>query len=203
VTLSDAELLAALIRDRHGAAAALKLAGELLSRWGSLAALPAATEAMLRGQGLCEKQAVALLAASELACRLARGQIPDREPLARLDQVARYLALRYQRRDQEVMGALYLDLRHRLMGDAEIYRGVLNGARAEPREILKECLLHGAAAVLIFHTHPSGDPTPSYEDVRFSRRLAEAGEIVGVELVDHLVLGKAGRYVSLKRRGLW
>ncbi len=115
----------------------------------------------------------------------------------------RYLTLRYGLRDQEVMGSLFLDVRHRLISDAEAYRGTLHRAAVEPREILKECLLRGAAGVIIFHTHPSGDPTPSSEDMNFSQRLAIAANFVGVELVDHLVLGKAGRYVSLKRRGLW
>jgi hypothetical protein len=69
--------------------------------------------------------------------------------------------LRYQQRDQEVMGALVLDIRHRLLGDQEVFRGTLCRAEVEPREILKECLLRGAAAVVLFHTHPSGDPTPS------------------------------------------
>ena len=123
--------------------------------------------------------------------------------MERPEEVARYLALRYQRRDQEMMGAVFLDVRHRLMGDMEIFRGTMHRTTVEPREILKQCLLRGAAGVILFHTHPSGDPTPSSEDVVFTRRLAQAAEIVGVELVDHFVLGSLGRYVALRRRVLW
>jgi hypothetical protein len=102
--------------------------------------------------------------------------------------VARFLVLRFQQRDQEVMGALFLDVRHWLLGGQEIFRGTLHRTAVEPREILKECLLRGAGGVVLFHT-PSGDPTPSYEDRQFTRRMAQAAALVGVELLDHLVLG--------------
>jgi DNA repair protein RadC len=87
------------------------------------------------------------------------------------------------------------------MGEKEIFRGTLSRAAVEPREILKEGLLRGAAGILLFHTHPSGDPSPSADDLLFTRRLAEAGEVVGVRLVDHMILGGGGRWVSLHQRG--
>jgi DNA repair protein RadC len=201
--LSDAELLAGLIAEGGEDKTALPLAKTLLLKWGDLFTLPATTREMLRHEGLGDGQASRLLAASELARRLAREEVSERKPMSRPEEVARYLTLRYGRLDQEVLGALFLDVRHRLISDAEAYSGTLHRASVEPREILKECLLRGAAGVVLFHTHPSGDPTPSSEDVLFSRRMAYAGEIVGIDLVDHLVLGKAGRFVSLKRRGAW
>ncbi len=115
--------------------------------------------------------------------------------------MARFLVLRFQQRDQEVMGALFFDVRRQLLGEQEIFRGTLHRAAVEPREILKECLLRGAGGVVLFHTHPSGDPTPSYEDRQFTRRMAQAAAVVGVELLDHLVLGATGLWVSLKRQG--
>jgi DNA repair protein RadC len=199
--LSDAELLAALIAE--GEENPLPLAETLVGRWGDLSTLPGTSREMLRHEGVDERQATRLLAAAELGRRLAQGEVRERKPLERPHEVARYLTLRYGLRDQEVMGSVFLDVRHRLISDAEAYRGTLHRAAVEPREILKECLLRGAAAVIIFHTHPSGDPTPSSEDVNFSQRMAVAASFVGVELVDHLVLGKAGRYVSLRRRGAW
>jgi DNA repair protein RadC len=81
--------------------------------------------------------------------------------------------------------------------------GALCRAEVEPREILKECLLHGAAAAALFHTNPSGDPTPSSADLLFTRRMAYAAALVGVDLVDHLVLGSMGRRVSLRSQGGW
>jgi DNA repair protein RadC len=117
--------------------------------------------------------------------------------------VARYLCLRYGRSDQEIMGALFLDSRHRLISESELFRGTLARASVEPRPVLKEGLLRGAAALLLFHTHPSGDPTPSAEDLAFTRRMAEAGEVIGIRLLDHLILGSASRWISLRQRGAW
>jgi DNA repair protein RadC len=199
--LSDAELLAALIAE--SGEDAFPLAKALILKWGDLFSLPATTREMLRYDGLAEGQASRLLAAAELARRLAREEVPLRRPLDRPHEVARYLALRYGRRDQEIMGALFLDARHRLLSESETYRGTLHRAAVEPREILKEALLRGASGVVVFHTHPSGDPMPSAEDAFFSRRLADAADIVGVELLDHLVLGNLGRFVSLRQRGAW
>jgi DNA repair protein RadC len=99
------------------------------------------------------------------------------------------------------MGALFLDIRSRLLGEREIYRGTLDRTAVEPREILRESLLRGAAGVIVFHTHPSGDPSPSQEDFAFTRRLRDAGDVLGVRLVDHLVLGSQERWVSLRELG--
>ncbi len=87
--------------------------------------------------------------------------------------------------------------------EMEIFIGTISRAAVEPREILKEALLHRAAGVVLFHTHPSGDPSPSLEDLSFTRRMAEACEVLGVRLVDHMIVGGAGRWVSLKERGAW
>ena len=201
--LSDAELLGAVLASGCVQEESTGLARVLLGELGGLAALPGASEAMLRHGGLHDTQASAVLASCELASRLARQKIPRRRPLERTGDIARYLMLRYQQRDQEVMGALFLDIRHRLLGDQEIFRGTLCRAEVEPREILKECLLRGAAGVVVFHTHPSGDPTPSDADLLFTRRMAHAATLVGVELVDHLVLGAIGLWVSIKTLGGW
>jgi DNA repair protein RadC len=134
---------------------------------------------------------------------MAEARMPDRELLARPSAVAAYLALRYAVRDQEVMGALFLDVRFRLLGEQLLFRGTLYRAAVEPREILKEGLLRGAASVVLFHTHPSGDPSPSAEDLIFTRRMAEAGEVVGIRLIDHLIVGVGGRWKSLKALEAW
>lgn len=150
-----------------------------------------------------EQETVALLATREILRRISLLEIPEREPLGHPAAVARYLALRFWKVDQEVMGALYLDTRNRLVAEAELFRGTLNRAAAEPRAILKEGLLRGAAGVILFHTHPSGDPSPSAEDLAFTRHLSEAGDIVGVRLVDHLTVGGPTRWISLRQRNAW
>ncbi|MEO8502537.1 MAG: DNA repair protein RadC [Acidobacteriota bacterium] len=202
-SLADSELIAVLLRTGRIGVSALELGRELLRESGGLEGLLGIRPEALRRRGLGEAKSAALLAAVEVGRRLARGQIPDREPMLHPAAVARYLLLRYAVADQEIMGALYLDVRHRLLGEREIYRGTLNRAAVEPRGLLKEGLLRGAAALVLFHTHPSGDPSPSAEDLVFTRRLAEAGDLIGVKLLDHLVLGATGAWVSLRERGGW
>jgi DNA repair protein RadC len=199
-SLADSELLAVLLRTGRRGVSSLQMAMDLLLENGGLAGLLTATPHSLRRLGLGPAKAAALLAAVEIGRRLAREQLLDREPLSRPVDVARYLALRYHSCDQEVMGALFLDARNHLLGEREIFRGTMSRIAVEPREILRECLQRGAAAVYLFHTHPSGDPSPSAEDVLFTRRMAEAAEIVGVRLADHVVVGSRGRWASLKER---
>ncbi len=202
-SLSDCEVIAVLIGGGRSGDRPLALAHHLLADRGGLPAIPALTLALLRHCGLRDTQAAVVLAASELAGRLARQYIPDHHVLTRPAELARYLTLRYQQRDQEVLGALFFDLRHSLIGEKEIYRGTQHRVYVEAREILKECLFRGAAGVALFHTHPSGDPTPSAEDWHFTKRMKEAADVMGVELLDHLVLGATGRWASLHRRGAW
>jgi DNA repair protein RadC len=201
--LADSELLAILLRVGKPGIPALELARRVLEDAGGLAALPGSTPEELRRTGLGPAQTATVLAGIELARRLSRARLAEREPLARPAAAARYLALRYADRRQEVMGALYLDTRNRLLGEDETYRGTLNRAAVEPRALLRRGLELAAAGLLLFHTHPSGDPSPSAEDLAFTRRLAEAGDIVGIRLVDHLVLGAGGAWVSLRQRGGW
>jgi DNA repair protein RadC len=198
--LADSELLAVLLRTGRRGVSALQMALDLLRESGGIAGLLTATPHSLRRSGIGPAKAAALLAAVEVGRRLAREQFLDHEPLSRPVDVARYLALRYHTCDQEVLGALFLDARNHLLGEREIFRGTMSRISVEPREILRECLQRGAAAVYLFHTHPSGDPSPSAEDLLFTRRMAEAAEIVGLRLADHVVLGSRGRWASLKER---
>jgi DNA repair protein RadC len=144
-----------------------------------------------------------VLAAVELARRVAKAELPARLDMGNPEAVARYLVLRHSQDDQEVMGALYLDVRNRLLGEVELYRGTIARCTCEPRAVLKEALLKGAVGVVLWHNHPSGDPSPSAEDLAFTRRVADAGELLGIRLLDHLVLGSGMRWVSLRRRGGW
>jgi DNA repair protein RadC len=201
--LSDAELLAVLLRTGSVGRSALQMAMELLQETDGLPGLMGVGARALQRHGLGPAKAASLLAAVELGRRLAREDLPRRAPVRRPGDVVRYLALRYHLRDQEVMGAIFLDARNRLLGDCEIFRGTLHRAAVEPREILKESLLRGAAGVVLFHTHPSGDPSPSTEDLIFTRRMEQAAHVVGVCLVDHLVVGGTGRWVSMLRRAAW
>jgi DNA repair protein RadC len=201
--LSDAELVAVLLRTGYRGTSAVQLARTLLDDNGGLSGLLGSTPQMLRRKGLGLAKAAGLAAALEIARRLARQEVREREVLSRPEEIARYLLLRYQTRDQEVMGALFVDSRNRMLGDREIFRGTLERTVVEPREILKECLLRGAAGLILFHTHPSGDPTPSPEDTAFTLRMAEASKALGIRLHDHIVLGGAERWVSIRDKLAW
>jgi len=201
--LSDAEVVAVLLRSGCAGRSAIDLARDLLSARGGIGGLLGLSAAGMRRRGLGDAKAASILAALEMACRLSRAKLCDCMPLAEPTAVARYLALRFSRPDQEVVGALFLDLRSRLLGEREVFRGSLSRVAVEPRPILREALVRSAAGVVLFHTHPSGDASPSAEDLAFTKRFGEAGEIVGIRLVDHLVLGSANQLVSLRQRGGW
>lgn len=199
--LSDSELLSVILRTGRPGCSAMTMARELIGEFGGLAGLIGAEPRSLRREGLGPAKTAAVLAVVEISRRLARAEMPRRDPMTHPGAVANYLRLRYSRKDQEVMGAVYLDARNHLVAEGEIFCGTLSRAAVEPRAILKRALLRDAAGVILFHTHPSGDPTPSAEDVSFTRRMREAGDILGIRLVDHLVLGSHDRWVSLRRLG--
>jgi DNA repair protein RadC len=118
-------------------------------------------------------------------------------------ELAEYLLARHRCVDQEILGAVYVDVHHRLIADVELCRGTLDRLAVEPRVVLRHGLELGAASFLLWHTHPSGDPSPSAEDLDFTRRLASSAQLLGLSLLDHLILGHKGRWVSLRQRGAW
>jgi DNA repair protein RadC len=198
--LSNAEVVSILFGGGRSNTRELAKAREVVRSHEGVAGLVGRSMKELRFRGISQKRATALLAAVEFGRRLAQAKLPERKALKVNKELAEYLALRYIRPGQEVMGAMYTNARDRLLGERELVRGTLNRASVEPRSILKEGLLLDAAKVLVFHTHPSGDPAPSIEDLSFTRRLNEACDAVGVELVDHLILGSPTRWVSLRQR---
>jgi DNA repair protein RadC len=106
-----------------------------------------------------------------------------------------------QEEAQEVFGVLILNTKNKIVAVHEISRGTINSSMAHPREVFKPAVLHNAAAIICFHNHPSGDPKPSVEDIEVTKRLVEAGKILGIEVLDHIIVSDDG-YVSLKERGV-
>jgi DNA repair protein RadC len=197
--LSSRELLALLLGCGTRKASALDLAEDLLLS--GLRCLPARTLTELEGcHGLGQAKASRVLAALELGARLA-AQGPEDAPSFRSPaESARYLLPRYASRPVETFGLLALDARRRLKHEAVVSVGCLTSSLVHPREVFREAVTARAAALVLFHNHPSGDPEPSAEDLALTRRLVSAGTLLGIEVLDHLVLG-AGRFVSLKERG--
>lgn len=201
--LSEAELLAVLLGTGRPGLSAIEMSQEILAEQGGLTGLLNSEAAHLRRRGLGGAKAARLLAAVEIGRRLGRARFRQRLLLDQPAAVARFLGLRYSSEDQEVMGALYLDVRNRLIAESDPYRGTLSRTAVEPRRIMKEGLMRSAFGIILFHTHPSGDPAPSAEDLAFTRRMAAAGDLLGIRLIDHMILGGDGTWVSLQRRGAW
>ena len=187
--LSSEELLALLLGSGGRGESALDCARRLLAAHGGLAGLAGLSGGELaRERGVGKARASATLAARDLM----------NEPAL----VKEYLRRTRGDGTQERTGALYLNARNRLLrDDPEIYRGTLDRAVVEPRELLKRALLSNAAALIVYHNHPSGDPTPSREDREFTRRLASAADLVGLRLLDDVVVGREG-CVSFREAGL-
>jgi DNA repair protein RadC len=198
-SLSSRELLASVIGTGARGASVLAVADELLAS--GLHGLAARSLGELeRVHGLGRAKSARVLAALELGARLASDRGQDAPALQSPAETARYLLPRYSSRPVETFGLLALDARHRLRREAVVSVGCLTASLVHPREVFQEAVVSRAAALVLFHNHPSGDPEPSAEDLALTRRLAAAGSLMGIEVLDHLVLG-AGRYVSLKERG--
>lgn len=198
--LSSRELLSVLLGTGSRGASALDLADELLAS-GLHTLASRSLHDLERTRGLGRAKAGRLLAALELGGRLASDTGASAACLDSPTAAGRYLLPRYSTRPVEVFGLLALDARHRLRREAVVSVGCLTASLVHPREVFQEAVVSRAATIVLFHNHPSGDPEPSAEDVSLTRRLADAGRLMGIEVLDHVVLGR-GRYVSLKERGV-
>lgn len=198
--LSNRELLALLVGSGSRSASALDVAERLLGS-GVRGLAGRSLSEVEREHGLGRAKAARILAALELGARLASEGRTASPAFRTPDESARYLLPRYGARPVETFGLLALDVRHRLKHEAVVSVGCLTSSLVHPREVFQQAVACRAAALVLFHNHPSGDPEPSAEDLSLTRRLGAAGELMGIEILDHLVLG-AGRYVSLKQRGV-
>ncbi len=197
--LTNAELLAVLIGSGSRKASALDL-GDRLSRAGLRRLAGCSVSEIEVVGGLGRAKATRVLAALELGARLSSAGETHRQ-FPSPEAAASYLLPRYGPRPVEHFGILALDTRGRLRAECLLSVGSLSGSLVHPREVFAAAINARAAGIILFHNHPSGDPEPSAEDLGLSRRLAGAGSLMGIEVLDHLVLGD-GRFVSLKARGV-
>ena len=205
----DEVLVAILLRAGIRGQSVIDLARQVLDRHqGSLARLAEASHEELRAiKGIGAVKALELRAALELG-RRATGERANPLPLVREPaHVLDLLKTETARLDQEVFWVLLLDQKYRLRRAPEaVTKGILDASFAHPREVFREAIRMAAAAIIVAHNHPSGDPTPSAEDVRATRQLVETGKIVGIQLLDHIVVGgkkpHPAPYVSLREAGL-
>ena len=199
--LSNSELLAILLRVGVQGESALRMAERLLGEMGGLPGLAKARLPQLaqqRGIGLAK--AAQIKAATELGKRLAAVSEEGRPTIRTAADAAKLVMEELRYLDQEHLVALFLDTRNQLIRRKTLTMGTLSGSPAHPREVFREAMAYSAAHLILAHNHPSGDPTPSPDDIAISQRLVKVGELVGIAVLDHLIIG-AGRFVSLKEAG--
>jgi DNA repair protein RadC len=199
--LGDNELVALVFGSGGRRGGALALANELLAARGGLhGVLRSTCDELARIAGIGRARAAQITAALELG-RRTLAHAPEVRPKVRSPRdAASYLMPAFGARPVEQFGVVLLDSQHRIIRTTVLAVGTLNATIVEPRDVFREAALGRAAALVIFHNHPSGDPTPSPADVDLTRRLAAAGVLMGIEVVDHLILGDV-RYCSFKEMG--
>lgn len=200
--LSNAELLAILLRTGNQRESALDLANRILKESQGLEFLARASlEELTRIQGIGLAKASQIKAAIELGRRLAVYRAEQTFTVNSPESAANLLMDEMRFLDREHFKAVLLNTKNNVIGIETISVGSLSASIVHPRELFKQAIIKSAAALILAHNHPSGDPTPSREDLEVTKRLVEAGDLLGIQVLDHLIIGN-GRYVSLKVRGL-
>lgn len=200
-TLNDAELLALLLRTGGRDGDALALASRLLKRLGGLRGLSRASGREIRDTaGVGPAKCAALQAAAEIGRRLASKRLREGDAIGGPEDVYRHYHPHLRDAEHERFAVILLDGRHRVIRDAVISQGTLTASLVHPREVFRPALREGAAALVLVHNHPSGDPSPSGEDREVTRRLVRAGELLGIPVLDHVIVAERG-YRSLREDG--
>jgi len=200
--LSDAELLALFLGSGTAGEDAVACARGLIARRGSLAALLAREpRALMAERGLGPARCALLLAAQELGARVLSAQLQRGPAIADERGAGLLFRQRLGSLPHEVFACMFLDSRHRMLAFEELFRGTIDGSEVHPREVVRRCLAHNAAALIIGHNHPSGVAEPSAADRQITRRLQDALNLIDVRLLDHFIVGEGEPY-SFAARGL-
>ncbi|MGB9905674.1 MAG: RadC family protein, partial [Desulfotomaculales bacterium] len=201
-SLTDAELLAILLRTGTSRNTALDLAAVILANFNGLRGLvQASVEELSAVKGVGPAKAAQIKAALELGKRLAADSGEERAVIKTPADAAGLVMEEMRHLDREHFRALLLNAKNQVIGQEVISIGTLNSSAVHPRELFKSAIKRSAAALILVHNHPSGDPSPSREDVEVTRRLVEVGRLIGIEVLDHLVIGD-NKFSSLKAKGL-
>jgi DNA repair protein RadC len=201
-SLSDAELLAIFLRTGPRGLTAVDLARNLLAEHGSLRRLlDADARRFCASPGLGLAKYAQLQAVLEMVRRYLRETLQRGDAMRNPADTRNYLTAQLRDRAYEVFACLFLDTRHRVIAFDEVFRGTIDGASVHPREIVKLALAHNAAALIFAHNHPSGIAEPSQADLRLTRRLREALQLVDIRVLDHLIVGD-GTVLSFSEQGL-
>ena len=202
--LTDAELLAIILRSGTKGQGALETARQILelsAPYGGLLGLYHLTPDELQTvPGIGTVRSIQLYCIGELAKRISRNKMNREQAFLSPEGVAAYFMEDMRHRETEELRALYLNTKGQLLKEHTLSIGTVNEALISPREIFLEALKYQAVSLILFHNHPSGDPEPSKEDILVTKRVAAAGQLLGVSLLDHIIIGEHC-YTSLKERG--
>lgn len=200
-SLSNHELVAILLRTGTKDESVLQLSNRLLTSFEGLRLLKAASlEEMTAIKGIGTAKAIQVLAAVEIGRRVANLEYEDRYVIRSPEDGANYVMNDMRFLSQEHFVCLYLNTKNQVIHKQTIFIGSLNASIVHPREVFKEAFRRSAASIICIHNHPSGDPSPSREDIEVTKRLAECGKIIGIDVLDHLIIGE-NKFVSLKEKG--
>lgn len=204
--LSDAELLAVILRTGSKGESALELSRKVLAQHGEgsglLGIYHMSISDLTRVKGLGKVKAIQLKCVAELSKRISRQTFSDgisfKDPAA----VARYYMEEMRHQEQEILMLAMLNSKGLLIADQVISKGTVRAAMSSPREIFIEAVRHHAVSIILLHNHPSGIPDPSREDILMTRRVRDAGRLLGIELLDHIIIGDC-QAVSMREQGIW
>lgn len=199
--LTEQELLAVLLRTGTKQAPVLELAAQVMERFDALPLLKEATrEELMEIPGIGKAKALELQAALELGKRVFRYSYPDRYVVRSPEDAAEYMMEDLRFLQQEHFVVLCLNTKNQIIHKQTLFIGSLNSSIVHPRELFKEALRRSAASIICLHNHPSGDPAPSSEDIQVTKRVAECGRLLGIELLDHVIVGDQC-FESMKEQG--
>lgn len=199
--LTEQELLAVLLRTGTKQAPVLNVAAQVMERFDALPLLKEATrEELMEIPGIGKAKALELQAALELGKRIFRYSYPDRYVVRSPEDAAEYMMEDLRFLQQEHFVVLCLNTKNQIIHKQTLFIGSLNSSIVHPRELFKEALRRSAASIICLHNHPSGDPAPSSEDIQVTKRVAECGRLLGIELLDHVIVGDQC-FESMKEQG--
>ncbi|MEW9500573.1 RadC family protein [Jeotgalibacillus marinus] len=200
-SLSNQELIAIILRTGTKEESVIKLSNRLLHQFDGLRLLKEASlEEIMSIKGIGEAKAVQVMSAIEIGRRISNLTFEDRYVIRSPEDGANYLMNDMRFLTQEHFVALYLNTKNQVIHQQTIFIGSLNASIVHPREVFKEAFRRSAASIVCAHNHPSGDPAPSKEDINVTRRLVECGKMIGIDVLDHIIIGDK-KYVSLKEKG--
>lgn len=199
--LSNQEILAILIGSGSKAESVMTLANRVLMHFEGLKLLQDATiEELTAIKGIGRAKGVQILAAIELGKRMSQYKPDEYYVIRSPDDGANYVMEEMRVLKQEHFVVLFLDTKNRVIHRQTIFVGSLNASIVHPREVFREAVKRSAASIIVAHNHPSGDPSPSQEDIHVTKRLVDSGKIMGIEVLDHIIIGNR-KFVSLKEKG--